>query len=257
MEIRRSLKSEPVTEAEMRIPWTDADVRSLGEYRPCPNCGNEFTRWHRKAAIISANKKTKKLHDKEMVEYNAKLARREKCDRPPVVKQASLEMACCSYQVGFSVYGTLIPCGICTDGTCQVCLSSCSFVCKLTNYTSVKLARMAEEKPRAVPARVDNARAYLNSATSLKEDSIRTTTTAYEQLQAEGKLSRKDTAGVARAISHQSSLHVSNFISHNPPGSRARLELEGKMKTLNHPRGAGWITQNGRDLNLGCVGAEN
>ena len=54
-----------------------------------------------------------------MVEYKATLARGDKCNRPPVVKQVSLEMACCSYQVGFSVYGLRIPCGIRNTGTCQ------------------------------------------------------------------------------------------------------------------------------------------
>jgi hypothetical protein len=110
------LKLEPITEAEMRIPWTDATVRSLGEYWPYPNRDNIFTRWHGKAVIITNNKKVKKLHDGMLGEYNEKLDRGEKFNRPPVVKRASLKMACCFYQTGVSVYGTLIPCSICNNG---------------------------------------------------------------------------------------------------------------------------------------------
>ena len=75
----------------------------------------------------------------------------------------------------------MIPCDKCKDGSCRICQSSCSFVVKISNYNYVKLARLAKEREIPVPAEVDNARNYLNSATSLKEGTIKAATTSYVQ----------------------------------------------------------------------------
>ena len=249
----KAQRSEPITEKEMREPWTNDDLKSLGEYATCPKCDGGFTRWHRKASSEMENRRLKKQYNKDMKEYERRIKKGEKVTRP-VLKQLPLMVSCCSYQVGCSVYGDMIPCGKCKDGSCRICQSSCSFVVKISNYNDVKLARLAKERELPVPADVYNARTYLNSATSLKEDTIEAATTSYKQMEKEGKL--KPNANISRAISHQASLETSHFVLHNPPGSHARHELAAKMKLVSHPRGASWIKENGVDRNLGSYGAE-
>ena len=110
----------------MRVPWTEKDAKGLGEYRPCASCGGSFTRWHRKATTEAGNKKAKRLHKKEMVEYKRLLSEgKKKPNKPAVLQQASLMKACCGFQVGFSICGGLIPCGTCSDGSCFVCNLFC------------------------------------------------------------------------------------------------------------------------------------
>ena len=91
-------------------------------------------------------------------------------------------VACYSYQVGCSQYGGMSPCDKCKDDFCGICQSSCSFVVNISNYNDVKLARLAKEREIPVPADVNNARTYLNLATSLKEDTIEAATTSYKQI---------------------------------------------------------------------------
>ena len=148
-------------------------------------------------------------------------------------------VACYSYQVGCSQYGGMSPCDKYKDDFCGICQSSCSFVVNISNYNDVKLARLAKDREIPVPADVDNARTYLNLATSLKEDTIEAVTTSYKQMEKEGKL--KPNADIGRVISYQTSLEASNFILHNPSGPQAHHELAAKMKLISHPRGASWI----------------
>ena len=55
----------------------------------------------------------------------------------------ALVVACCSYQVEYLVYGSLVSCGKCKDGSCRICQSSCSFLAKISNYNDVKVACLA------------------------------------------------------------------------------------------------------------------
>ena len=114
-------------ELELRVPWTNADIKSLGVYSECAGCGHSNTRWHRKREIETANKKDKKNFRKATKAYDEKIARGEKAN-PPKRNQQSLQVVCCCFQKCFFFYGG-ISCGICRNGTCEICTCSCSFVC--------------------------------------------------------------------------------------------------------------------------------
>jgi hypothetical protein len=238
----------------MRVPWTNQDIKSLGVYSLCPKCGHGKTRYHRKRQIEMDNKADDRKFRVDMKAHEAKISKGEK-SAPPKRNQQSLQVACCCGFIGFSFYGGT-QYGLCSDGTCEICQCPCTFVCKLSNYNSVKMERLAKDNPPPVAAAVDNTREYLNSATSLKDTSIAFTKGSYLELQSEGKLGRNDNDGTMRAISHQASLAASNNILHNLPGPRARQQLAGQMSLLNHAKGASWIRQHGVDRNLAGTGAE-
>ena len=129
----------------------------------------------------------------------------------------------------------------------------------MSNFTTVKAARLAKDNGAPDPAEVDNAREFLNGATSLKEDFIVNTKESYSTLEAEGKLTVRDAGdrvGVDRSISHQASLSTATHMLHNIPGPRAHNEFASHMGVLAHPKGASWINQHGVDRNLGGTGAQ-
>ena len=206
--------------------------------------------------IESKNKKNDKIYRKAKKEHDEKIAKGVNSNPPPL-KQESLQMSCCCIQVGVSFYSG-IQCGICTDGTCEICLCSCSFVCKLgQDYDYVLAERMDSANPTPDPAAFDNAKVYLNNALTVKTSALQSAKSMYKTLQEEGKLSQNcDTKGLNRAISRTTSLATSNFMTHNPPGHGARQQLKAKAQILNHPKGATWISECGRDRNLAGTGAE-
>ena len=95
----KAQRSEPITEEDMRKPWTNEDLRSLGEYASCPKCDGGFTRWHRKAATEAEYRQLKKQYNKDMKDYERRIEKGKKV-MTPMTKQVSLMVACCSYQVG-------------------------------------------------------------------------------------------------------------------------------------------------------------
>ena len=58
----------------------------------------------------------------------------------------------------------------------------------MSNFTTVKAARLAKDKDAPDPAEVDNAREFLNRATSLKEDFVADAKESYSTMEVEGKL---------------------------------------------------------------------
>ena len=116
-----------------------------------------------------------------MKEYKRMLSWGEKAKRP-LVKQALLMMACCSYQIRFFTYGTLIPCSTCEDGSCDTCQLTCLFDYMINNYNDVKMVHLEKERPSSIPTQIYNTCKYLNSVTSLKQDNVYDVTTTYTQL---------------------------------------------------------------------------
>ena len=62
--------------------------------------------------------------------------------------------------------------GICSDGSCFVCLSLCTFSCKFPNSTTFKTSRLAKENDPPNPVEVNNTQEFLSRVTSPKEDFI-------------------------------------------------------------------------------------
>lgn len=88
--------SKPITEEELREPWTNEELRGLGEYASRPKCDDEITRWLRKAATEAENCQLKnQQHNKDTKDYNHRIEKGEKKKglKRPVMKQASLMVA--------------------------------------------------------------------------------------------------------------------------------------------------------------------
>ena len=258
--IRRALRVHAHrgrAEEELREPWTDRDLKSLGVYSTCAKCGHSFTRWLGKKKIEAENKKDEKAYLRLKKRYQEKLRRGEKAN-PPKLNQQPLQMQCCCIQVGASFYGG-ISCGLCKDGSCEICLCPCSFAVKISNYNCVLADRYDKEnktKKVSYDERTDSARDYLNGALKLKESFQKDASNEYTQLQKEGKLSAGDVDGIKRSIDHQAALSTSNFLCHNPPGHGAKRQLRAHMQQLEHRKGPTWIRHHGKDVNLAANGAE-
>ena len=240
----------------MRVLWTKKDIKALGVYAPCAKCGCVFTRYHRKKANEDHNKKDLANYEKakKTHEINAKNGIKSTA---PKLNQKSLQIACCMFQDGAKFYGG-ITCGKCDNGTCELCTNDCSFVCSMGNYQAVLEDRLDRESViLPSPGEQNNARAYLNKALQLKQTSTNCAKNAYAELIDEGKLSRRyDSSHLDCAISHQASLSASNFVLHNPPGHRSRLQLKNQMEALSHAKGPSFISHHGKDVNLAGTGAD-
>ena len=66
----------------MRAPWTNMNIKSLGVYSECANCGHFKTRYHRKAKIEAENKKSNRAFKAAMKAHDEKIARGEKSNAP-------------------------------------------------------------------------------------------------------------------------------------------------------------------------------
>ena len=123
----------------MQIPWSNVDQKTLRKYGTCAFCGCKYTMWHRKEIIDAHNRKDSRSHKKMLKIHQDKIARGEESIAPKL-NQRSYEVRCHAHQVGFSLYGGggRIPCGRCNDGSCGICNSSCNFVCKTSNWKTVR-----------------------------------------------------------------------------------------------------------------------
>ena len=130
-------------EEGLRAPWRNVDIKSRGVYSECANCGHFKTRYHQKAKIESDNNKSNRAFKAAMKAHDEKIARGETANAPARSIQ-SLQVACACGVIGFSHF-VGVSCDICSDGSCSVCTCPCTCVCKMSNFTTVKAARLAKD----------------------------------------------------------------------------------------------------------------
>ena len=241
---------------EMMVPWDSKGCHQrhgVDQFTECPNCGHGKIDWFKKNEIEARNKVWKRQHKKAKAEYDKQTEAGKKPKTKPTLKQDALQIRCCCHQIHHSAYSS--TCTNCVDGSCELCLCSCSFVYKTTNFPIVKAARIEESRPRS-STNLDTARAFLLGAEVVKEASKLSAKEYYDDMANAGKLVH-DKAQIQRAVSQQASLAKAHHLVNHPPSHRQRMELLGPMKKLEHPKGPSWINENGTDRNLAGTGAKS